>query len=70
MTTIALILVDFSCGFFFWIIISIVDLETSGDKTYLIHNDGLISTIVAKFTDTSDFTNINKDSDIKVAGDL
>ena len=46
-----------------------MDLETSGDKTYLIRNDGLISTIVAKFTDTSDLTNINKVSYIKVAGD-
>ena len=63
-------LVGCSCGFFFWIIIPIVDLETSGDKTYLIHINGLISTIVAKFTDTSDLKNINKVSYIKVAGDL
>ena len=63
-------LVGCGCGFFFWIIIPIVDLETSGDKTYLIHNDGLIPTIVAKSTDISDLKNINKVSYIKVAGDL
>ena len=44
-----------------------VDLETSGDRTYLVHNDGEKSIVLAEFTDTSDLTNFNKDEDIKVA---
>ena len=41
-----------------------VALETSGDKTYLVHNDGQTSKVLAEFTDTSDLTNFNKDEDI------
>ena len=44
-----------------------VDLETSGDRKYLVHNDGQTSTVLAEFTDTSDLTNFNKEEDIKVA---
>ena len=43
-----------------------VDLETSGDKTYLVHNDGETSTVLAEFTHSSDLTNFNKDEDIQV----
>ena len=46
-----------------------VGLETSGDRTYLVHTDAGDSTktVLAEFTDTSDLTNFNKDEDIKVA---
>ena len=47
-----------------------VDLETSGGRTYLVHNDGTTSTVLAEFTDTSGLTNFNKDEDVKVVGDL
>ena len=49
-----------------------VNLETSGDRTYLVHADAEdgTRTVLAEFTDTSDLTNFNKDEDIKVVGDL
>ena len=43
-----------------------VDLETSGDRTYLVHDDGSTTTVLAEFTDTSGLTNFNKDEDIQV----
>ena len=45
-----------------------VDIETLGDRTYLVHTDAEDSsrTVLAEFTDTSDLTNFNKDEDIKV----
>ena len=47
-----------------------VDLETQGNKNYLVHNDGGTSTVLAEFTDASDLTIFNKDDYIKVVEEL
>ena len=47
-----------------------VDLETSGDKTYLVYSDCETSTVLVEFTDTSDLTKFNKYEDTKEIGDL
>ena len=47
-----------------------VDLETSGDKTYLVYSDCKTSTALVEFTETSDLTNFNKDEETKEIGYL
>ena len=47
-----------------------VDLETSGDKTYIVYSDCKASTVLVEFTDTSDLTNFNKYEETKEIGDL
>tara|TARA_B100000900_G_scaffold35907_1_gene26937 strand:- start:72 stop:203 length:132 start_codon:yes stop_codon:yes gene_type:complete len=42
-----------------------VDLEISGDKSYLVRNDGKTASFLRAFTDSSDLTNFNKDEDVK-----